>query len=768
MTIPGHRPYYRGSSCLCADCGLFLFDVRTGARLRALKDVDPVKLAAVERRFSFDPELAQRLVDEDPREVVSTYKFADKYNDFLKNPTARPDLQTPEAQEFLNKGLKEYHNGKTDPLTPWLTREWKKNRVRQHPELPYQLQFHGGPDYEYEDTVTGKPTSWHNFKPADLNHWADWYNSDHPSRQGKDIMQMKSPEMHQTIKDWDTDMRENAKAEAQIRGDIVHSYPDGWTVQQLTTPKELNDEGEAMGHCVGSYARPIENGESLIYSLRDHQNEPHATWEIRPGIYDQSHQCAGCGRVQRPYQGKDPCVDCGHIGDTVPAHGGIMEQIQGKGNKPPIPEYQKRIKDYFEKQMPHMVERPTWEPQHFDDPEYLLDPDDGGYVAYHPGDYGLENPETSYNWPRMIDYALGEAGGHSESPASELTQKAVEHGQFEPFAYEAQRQIDLGREQQRDRIQEEFDAWWEREGEPNAFEHGEYSYPDPDAFEDQETGKYDQHGFEQAEEEAQKRRDETQQWAYEEHKNNYHEPQPDMYNYMDELEVEINAQRLREKQAQENTEGGPPTVSKVSSKRPPHAHFSTGKPCYCTFNRVTPEWHTSAAPPRYLYHYSPPGNEESIAAQGLQTRHPETGESYAEETSDDDQWPGSTQPGVYMYGDDPSEPLSFAKETNPPGSVWKVDAQGLDIQPDPMHPDPNDNIWVHYDQIPPERLQRIAKIPVCEVCGDPLEHGQCKRCDWGGWSNAMGDGAMGDGDQNPTDPTREFHPSIQASNQKSL
>ena len=44
----------------------------------------------------------------------------------------------------------------------------------------------------------------------------------------------------------------------------------------------------------------------------------------------------------------------------------------------------------------------------------------------------------------------------------------------------------------------------------------------------------------------------------------------------------------------------------------------------------------------------------------------------------------------------------------------------------------------------------------CPTCGDPLEHGKCQRCDWGGWSNAMGP-------NDPiADPTKEVKPAIQA------
>lgn len=77
MTEHNHRLYYRGHEACCADCGTFLFDVRTGARLAALKDVDPARVAAVKESFSTDPELAYRLAHEDMREVVLSV-FMDK------------------------------------------------------------------------------------------------------------------------------------------------------------------------------------------------------------------------------------------------------------------------------------------------------------------------------------------------------------------------------------------------------------------------------------------------------------------------------------------------------------------------------------------------------------------------------------------------------------------------------------------------------------------------------------------------------------------
>lgn len=628
MTILGHRPYYRGSSCVCANCGIFLFDVRTAARLRALTDVDEIKRVAVERRFSSDPELARRLIEEDLCEVVSTYKFADKLNDFLRNPKARPDLQTPEAQEFLNAMDRKngagtsYHSTKTDPLMPWLTREWKKGRARLHPNGGGRLQIEAGPDYEYDDG-TGNSQQFHTVFPAELEHWGDWYGSDYPSRRGKDIMQIKAPELHQTIKDWDTDMREQAGGSAQNRGDVVHSYPDGWSVQQLTQPNQLEDEGEKMGHCVGSYAKAVQNGESLIYSLRDHHNEPHATWEVTPRWHE--------GSDGKLYPTPNSSADL----TTVPSpRNGTMEQIQGKGNKPPVEDYQRRVKDFFEKQFPDPKDRPKWDDQHYNDlDEYMDEEGHNGYIAYHPGEYGLEQPKTTHDWPEMTQRYLG--WGEYEPDA--IVNKTVADGQFEPFTSAMEKTI----KDEREGMEKEYAEKWNTHSWPL----WEDNYRDSDPVPLEESYTHPENGFEdelyQKEfEEWEERRQEAEAEAKKEYIREQESNAPWAEN-AENIEIEIAAQKRREREAQETG-----TVAKVSSQRPPHPHFTTGEPCYCTF--------------------------------------------------------------------------AMQEEATP-----------------------------HY-----------AKLPMCEVCGDPLEHGQCKRCDWGQWSNSMGDG-----DQNPTDPTREFHPSIQASNQ---
>jgi len=58
---------------------------------------------------------------------------------------------------------------------------------------------------------------------------------------------------------------------------------DGMYVVQLTTPEALDFESEYMGHCVGKgiYDEELKNKTVKIYSLRDENGEPHATFEVR-------------------------------------------------------------------------------------------------------------------------------------------------------------------------------------------------------------------------------------------------------------------------------------------------------------------------------------------------------------------------------------------------------------------------------------------------------------------------------------------------------
>ena len=53
----------------------------------------------------------------------------------------------------------------------------------------------------------------------------------------------------------------------------------GWTVQKVMGKNDLAVEGNKMNHCIGEYCEDVESGFSIVYSLRDPQNNPHVTME---------------------------------------------------------------------------------------------------------------------------------------------------------------------------------------------------------------------------------------------------------------------------------------------------------------------------------------------------------------------------------------------------------------------------------------------------------------------------------------------------------
>jgi hypothetical protein len=93
----------------------------------------------------------------------------------------------------------------------------------------------------------------------------------------------------------------------------VLQFNNGFRWVQLTDEASLDTEGRRMGHCVGGYCEHVKSGRVAVFSLRDTKNNPHVTVE---------------GRL--PYSEKKAYS---YI------HSYSVEQIKGRGNKPPADKY---------------------------------------------------------------------------------------------------------------------------------------------------------------------------------------------------------------------------------------------------------------------------------------------------------------------------------------------------------------------------------------------------------------------------------------------
>jgi hypothetical protein len=132
-----------------------------------------------------------------------------------------------------------------------------------------------------------------------------------------DIMKQDVYGFGELIDEWDEEMKSRATQEGLEGGKVVYTLPNKWTIRDLTTPGELKAEGDAMGHCVGSYDQAVASGRTEILSLRDPKNQPHVTIEYDLDDYLE--------RADPP----------------------LIAQIQGKGNEEPKPEYQEMLKHFF-------------------------------------------------------------------------------------------------------------------------------------------------------------------------------------------------------------------------------------------------------------------------------------------------------------------------------------------------------------------------------------------------------------------------------------
>jgi hypothetical protein len=147
--------------------------------------------------------------------------------------------------------------------------------------------------------------------------------------QGFDINQLSYQEVDEWLKAYNAEH----VGEGWEERNVWATLPNGWTVEEVKTPNDLQREGELMGHCVGGYCRNVEKGTSLIFSLRDPNGGPHVTFEYKP-IYDQVNDDGGpwVDPIWNPQGSKITRLE--------------LVQVQGKSDSKPKPEYQQMVAEF--------------------------------------------------------------------------------------------------------------------------------------------------------------------------------------------------------------------------------------------------------------------------------------------------------------------------------------------------------------------------------------------------------------------------------------
>lgn len=422
--------------------------------------------------------------------------------------------------------------------------EWGEEYKRLHDQLKFQGTGQvGKQNYPFWD-------SWHDpVDPIDqpmLDRWAAFAkDKQHPIRQeAGNIDELAPNDFENFAKKWHFE-KNNSQP--------IFNYNNGWSIRQLTNPQECRYEGEKMGHCAGNYGPEIENGRTLVYSLRDKQNRPHVTFEIRPGFTNHQGPTVDIDRLEgtmppeqheefwRNYgmdpnrvreinhsllggDTKSPFADAaegtayrglarsfpGEYSPKLP-HEGTVEQIQGKEiqgghegvNTTPLPKYQKMLKHFFQTHFDDN-NRPNWDDVHLNDVDDLnrhhSDDDDDGWVKYHPGDYGLNEPYINTDYDTIADEIAnkGSGGGYNGYSAIDdgdvelLARHAIDQGEESEAQREIANHTERAEQEVREnlysRVSDAMEDWDEQYPEPTLEdfpEKDEDGYPTDDL--DEET-----------------------------------------------------------------------------------------------------------------------------------------------------------------------------------------------------------------------------------------------------------------------------------------
>lgn len=257
------------------------------------------------------------------------------------------DQQSPRLYTSIRSALEQAHElaPESYKLWPWLIKQVKQ-RFK-------------------ERLVSNTPVNTYANKQGDLtpmqsiHHMVDvtaeagkvihQLRQDHRLPQDFNYNQLNFNEFEKWFMDW---KKENRASESQ--GEVVYAFHDGYTMQKLTTAGQLQFEGDEMGHCVGDYARHVEDGGTIIYSLRDGKGNPHATMEVE--ALD-GYKRLDPDNKRSPFEAENVHPDK-HTPGEHNMQGGEASteenptfeivQIMGNANKLPKPEYQRKIKEFLD------------------------------------------------------------------------------------------------------------------------------------------------------------------------------------------------------------------------------------------------------------------------------------------------------------------------------------------------------------------------------------------------------------------------------------
>lgn len=218
-------------------------------------------------------------------------KVTQEYTNKLQNQQAK-DWFLKQVKKFLINSQSDVEMANIDPQEVGSEKEWLKKALEKGEKL---FQFNLSPQ-----------THQH------LDHIVDWLNSEQGQEVAPKLFKVTVPQAIEASNKWTERLNKKIilKKGAVEQGlEDFLDFDDGYSWVLLTNKDCLGREGKLMGHCVGTYDKYASEG-TKIYSLRDPENNPHVTVEV--------------------------------------THNKI-QQIKGKENNPPTPQYIPYVEAFLKK-----------------------------------------------------------------------------------------------------------------------------------------------------------------------------------------------------------------------------------------------------------------------------------------------------------------------------------------------------------------------------------------------------------------------------------
>jgi hypothetical protein len=205
-----------------------------------------------------------------------------------------------------------------------------------------------------------------------IDHMIDWMNT-LPESERKKLYKQTRAQVDAKVVEWSEKMANKKVSQlenVEVGKDIkpVKKFPDGYSVVELLSDGAYREEGNAMGHCVGSYCSESDtyNKYRKIYSLRDSDGNPHATIEVIKDLEDYAQE--EIRKSVRAYKAENPDARVDEewamdtfgddvyqeiFGDLDPyAYAesdkrAVVMQIKGKANSKVQEKYAKYVREFF-------------------------------------------------------------------------------------------------------------------------------------------------------------------------------------------------------------------------------------------------------------------------------------------------------------------------------------------------------------------------------------------------------------------------------------